>query len=59
MNSGVEVILVSSGAQAAGFGRLGLLERPTELRMKQAAASVGQGALMYIYEKFFGEYGYP
>ncbi len=59
MNSGVEVILVSSGAQAAGFGRLGLRERPTELRMKQAAASVGQGALMYIYEKFFGEYGYP
>ncbi|MGI6576794.1 MAG: glutamate 5-kinase [Eubacteriales bacterium] len=59
MNGGIEVILVSSGAQAAGFGRLGLREKPKELRLKQATASVGQGALMYIYEKYFGEYGYP
>ncbi|NLM61567.1 MAG: glutamate 5-kinase [Clostridiales bacterium] len=59
MNSGIEVVLVSSGAQAAGFGRLGLREKPKELRLKQATASVGQGALMYIYEKYFGEYGYP
>ena len=54
-----EVILVSSGAQAAGLGRLGLREKPSEMRLKQATAAVGQGALMYIYEKFFGEYGYP
>jgi glutamate 5-kinase len=58
MNSGVEVILVSSGAQAAGLGKLGLREKPQEMRHKQATAAIGQGALMYIYEKFFGEYGY-
>lgn len=58
MNSGIEVILVSSGAQAAGLGRLGLKEKPKELRLKQATASVGQGVLMYIYEKFFAEYGH-
>jgi glutamate 5-kinase len=58
MNAGVEVILVSSGAQAAGLGKLGLSEKPKEMRLKQATAAVGQGALMYIYEKFFGEYGY-
>lgn len=58
MNSGVEVILVSSGAQAAGLGKLGLREKPHEMRHKQATAAIGQGALMYIYEKFFNEYGY-
>jgi glutamate 5-kinase len=58
MNSGAEVILVSSGAQAAGMGKLNLNEKPKEMRLKQAMASIGQGALMYIYEKFFGEYGY-
>lgn len=57
-NSGKKVILVSSGAQAAGFGKLGLTEKPKELRLKQATAAVGQGVLMYIYEKFFGEYGH-
>jgi len=56
-NEGVRVVLVSSGAQAAGMGELGLSEKPTEVRMKQAAAAVGQVALMYIYDKFFGEYG--
>ena len=56
-NSGVRVVLVSSGAQAAGMGTLGLSEKPQELRMRQAAAAVGQVALMYTYEKFFGEYG--
>ena len=56
-NSGVRVVLVSSGAQAAGVGELGLSEKPTELRMKQAAAAVGQVALMYTYDKLFGEYG--
>ncbi len=58
MNSGSKVVLVSSGAQAAGFGRLGFKEKPKELRLKQAVASVGQGVLMYTYEKFFGEYGH-
>jgi len=56
-NTGTEVILVSSGAQAAGMGTLGLAEKPKELRLKQATAAVGQVSLMYTYDKLFGEYG--
>ena len=56
-NEGHEVILVSSGAIGAGVGKLGLHERPTEIRMKQAVAAVGQLELMHIYDKLFGEYG--
>ena len=56
-NEGNEVILVSSGAIGAGVAKLGLPERPSEIRMKQAAASVGQLELMHIYDKLFGEYG--
>lgn len=55
---GHEVILVSSGAIGVGTGKLGLSERPRELRMKQAVAAVGQCELMHLYDKFFGEYGY-
>ena len=54
---GHQVILVSSGAIGVGVGKLGLGKRPTELRMKQAVAAVGQCELMHIYDKFFGEYG--
>lgn len=54
---GQEVILVSSGAIAIGSNRLGLTERPRELRMKQAAAAVGQSSMMYLYDRFFGGYG--
>ena len=53
---GYEVILVSSGAIAVGSARLGMAERPKELRFKQAAAAVGQCALMHIYDKLFSEY---
>lgn len=56
-NMGNEVILVSSGAIAVGAGKLQLKERPTELRLKQAAAAVGQCELMHLYDKFFSEYG--
>jgi len=56
-NEGHEVILVSSGAIGAGVARLGLGERPREIRMKQAVAAVGQLELMHIYDKLFGEYG--
>ena len=55
---GHEIILVSSGAIGVGTGKLGLHERPRELRMKQAVAAVGQCELMHLYDKFFGEYGY-
>ena len=54
---GHEVVLVSSGAIGMGAGKLGMAERPRELRMKQAAAAVGQCEMMHIYDKFFGEYG--
>ncbi len=54
---GLQVILVSSGAIGVGVGRLGLSERPTTIPGKQAAAAVGQGLLMQIYEKLFAEYG--
>ena len=53
---GHQVILVTSGAIAVGTAKLGLPERPKELRMKQAAAAVGQCRMMHIYDKFFSEY---
>lgn len=58
MNLGHEVILVSSGAIGVGLGKLGLLEKPSSTRQKQALAAIGQASLMSIYEKFFMEYGY-
>jgi glutamate 5-kinase len=56
-NAGNEVILVTSGAIGAGSGKLNLPERPSDMRLKQAVAAVGQCELMHIYDKFFGEYG--
>ncbi len=56
-NQGHEVLLVTSGAIGTGVGRLGLAARPKTIPGKQAAAAVGQGILMHIYEKFFSEYG--
>ncbi len=54
--AGHEIILVTSGAIAVGTEKLGLRERPKELRFKQAAAAVGQCRMMYLYDKFFSEY---
>ncbi len=54
--AGYEIVLVSSGAIAAGVDKLGLSSRPEELRMKQAAAAVGQCEIMHIYDKLFSEY---
>lgn len=56
-NSGRELILVSSGAISAGFRKLQMKKRPTSMREKQAAASVGQCELMFMYDKFFSQYG--
>ena len=55
-NMGHEVILVSSGAIAVGANKLRLPERPSSMRMKQAAAAVGQCENMFLYDKFFGYY---
>ena len=57
-NSGHEVIVVSSGANGMGVGKLGLRERPSDMPTKQAAAAVGQCELMYTYDKLFGEYNH-
>ena len=56
-NSGNEVILVSSGAIAVGANKMHLKEKPKDIRMKQAAAAVGQCENMFLYDKFFGYYG--
>lgn len=55
--SGARIVLVSSGAIAAGFGPLGFGERPRDVATQQAAASVGQGLLMARYETAFARYG--
>lgn len=52
-----EVILVTSGAMGTAMGKLGLSERPKSIPEKQALAAIGQGLLMHMYEKLFGEYG--
>ena len=56
-NQGKDILLVSSGAIAAGMNALGLAERPASVPTRQALAAIGQGALLHIYEKFFHEYG--
>ena len=55
-NSGKDVIIVSSGAQGLGTGKLGLREKPTDIRMKQAVAAIGQCELMHIYDNMFEKY---
>ncbi|RPK14659.1 Glutamate 5-kinase [Priestia endophytica] len=57
-DQGHEVLLVSSGAVAAGYRKLGCLERPSSLPEKQAAASIGQGLLMEAYSELFLSHGY-
>src|SRR4029453_3796688 len=56
-NAGTEIILVSSGAIAAGLAPLGLAKRPKDLATQQAAASVGQGLLMARYTQAFSAHG--
>jgi len=52
--NGIEVIMVSSGAIAAGRTLLGISARPKTIPQKQAAAAVGQPLLMHEYEKAMG-----
>ncbi len=54
---GAEVVLVSSGAIAAGLSPLGLRRRPRDLATQQAAASVGQGLLVHRYTEEFARHG--
>jgi glutamate 5-kinase len=55
--AGQEVVLVSSGAIAAGLAPLGLRLRPRDLATQQAAASVGQGLLLARYTAAFAAHG--
>ncbi len=55
-DEGKELILVSSGAIAAGLAKLGIKERPVTIPQKQALAAVGQIKLMAIYEKEFSNF---
>jgi glutamate 5-kinase len=54
---GTQLVLVSSGAIAAGLAPLGLRKRPKDLPTQQAAASVGQGLLVGRYTASFARYG--
>jgi len=56
-NRGAELVLVSSGAIAAGLAPLGLTRRPRDLATQQAAASVGQGLLVRRYTARFAHHG--
>ncbi|MCX8028277.1 MAG: glutamate 5-kinase [Thermodesulfovibrionales bacterium] len=55
-DEGNEILVVSSGAIAAGMRRLGFKEKPSDIRLKQASAAVGQSILMAAYEKSFDKF---
>ncbi len=55
--SGIDIILVSSGAIAEGIKRLGLKKRPTSIHALQASAAVGQMGLVQAYESSFKQHG--
>ncbi len=52
-----QVVVVSSGAIAAGMAALGLKQRPKPLHELQACAAIGQSKLMAIYDNAFGQHG--
>jgi len=56
MDLGYEVVVVSSGAIAAGMKKLGLKEKPRDVKLKQASAAIGQSSLMWAYEKSFSDF---
>jgi glutamate 5-kinase len=57
VHNGTQVVLVSSGAIAAGLAPLRLARRPRDLATQQAAASVGQGLLVAVYTAAFARHG--
>ncbi|MBW2155064.1 MAG: glutamate 5-kinase [Deltaproteobacteria bacterium] len=56
IDSGLEVILISSGAMASGVKKIGLDKRPDEIPKRQAIAAVGQAGLIMEYERAFARY---
>ena len=57
IDRGLEVILVTSGAMAAGIRKIGLAKRPDEIPKRQAVSAVGQASLIMEYENAFDRYG--
>ena len=57
-NSGIQIVLVSSGAVSAGVAKVGFGSIPETPEAKQAMAAIGQSELMKIYDKFFSVYGH-
>lgn len=55
-NEGRDIILVTSGAVGAGMGIMNLNKKPEKVADRQALASIGQAALLRMYETFFKEY---
>ncbi len=55
-DEGIQVVVVSSGAVAAGMGVLGLEHRPTDTPTLQAAAAAGQGVLIHAYQQVLAEH---
>ena len=55
---GYDVVVVSSGAIAAGMKKLSLKVKPRDIKLKQAAAAVGQSSMMWAYERSFWDYRY-
>jgi glutamate 5-kinase len=58
-HQGYAVILVSSGAVGVGCQRLNLSTKPKLIALKQAAAAVGQGRIIRVYDDLFSQYGLP
>lgn len=58
LDQGMEVVLVSSGAVAAGKGQLGIVGRPQTIPQKQAAAAIGQTRIIHNYRETFNSHGY-
>jgi glutamate 5-kinase len=56
IDAGHEVVIVSSGAIAAGLRKLNLRKKPEDIKLKQAAAAIGQSSLMWAYEHNFAEF---
>ncbi|MBI4823084.1 MAG: glutamate 5-kinase [Nitrospirae bacterium] len=54
---GHDVVVVSSGAVAAGMRKLGLKRKPMDIKLKQASAAIGQSSLMWAYERCFNAHG--
>ena len=56
-NTGIDAVIVSSGAIALGMKRLAMLSRPAGIPERQAVAAVGQGRLMAHYDRAFSRFG--